>query len=85
MSLKRPDSVGVGQKMMNDSLTKLAYEVDDFIALMIEKHGVDPLILGSCMLARLTLINEHVGSGDDFRQLMLNIPKIKPNKVDTVH
>ena len=54
-------------------------------ALMVEKHGLDPLTLGSCMLARLTLINEHVGSGEDFRQLMLNVPKLKPNKVEVMH
>ena len=71
--------------MTDDTLTKLAYEVDDFIASMVEKHQLDPLTLGSCILARLTLINEHVGSGDDFRELMLNIPKLKPNKVDGVH
>ena len=71
--------------MEDDILLKVIYEVDDFIALMVEKHGLDPLTLGSCMLARLTLINEHVGSGDDFRQLMLNVPKLKPNNVEVMH
>ena len=71
--------------MEDDILLKVIYEVDDFIALMVEKHHLDPLTLGSCILARLTLINEHVGSGEDFRQLMLNVPKLKPNKVEVMH
>ena len=71
--------------MTDDTLAKLAYEVDDFITLMLKKYKYDPLILGSCMLARLTLINEHAGSGDDFRLLMANVPKIEPKTIDVVH
>ena len=71
--------------MTDDTLTKLAYEVDDFIASMVEKHHLDPLTLGSCILARLTLINQHVGSGDDFKELLLRIPDIKSKNIEVMH
>lgn len=71
--------------MKEDNLAKIAYEVDDFIASMIEKHKLDPLTLGSCIMARLVLINQHVGSGDDFKELLLRIPDIKPKSVEVMH
>ena len=71
--------------MTDDNISKLAYEVDDFISLMVVKHKLDPLTLGSVMMARLMLANQYFGSGDDFRQLMLNIPEVKPKAVEAVH
>ena len=71
--------------MTDDNISKLAYEVDDFISLMVVKHKLDPLTLGSVIMARLMLANQYFGSGDDFRQLMLNIPEVKPKVVEAVH
>ena len=71
--------------MTDDAVEKIAYEVDDFISLMVVKHKLDPLTLGSVMMARLMLANQYFGSGDDFRQLMLNIPEVKPKAVEAVH
>jgi hypothetical protein len=71
--------------MTDDTVEKIAYEVDDFISLMVTKHRLDPLILGSVMMARLMLANQYFGSGDDFRQLMLNIPEVKSKVVEAVH
>lgn len=65
---------------MEDGIESIAYEVDEFISTMITKYKIDPLILGSVCLARLVLINEYVGSGDDFRKLASNIPTREVNK-----
>jgi hypothetical protein len=71
--------------MTDDTVEKIAYEVDDFISLMVTKHRLDPLTFGSVMMARLVLANEFFGSGDEFRQLMVNIPAFKPKVIEAVH
>ena len=74
-----------GTNMTDDTVEKIAYEVDDFISLMVTKHRLDPLTLGSVMMARLMLANQYFGSGDDFRKLMLNIPDAKSKVVEAIH
>lgn len=69
----------------DNSIEKIAYQVDDFISLMVTTHKLDPLTLGSVMLARLMLANQFFGSGDEFRQLMINIPEVKPKAAEAVH
>jgi len=69
----------------DNSIEKIAYQVDDFISLMVTKHRLDPLTLGSVMMARLMLANQYFGSGDEFRQLMINIPEVKSRVVEAVH
>jgi len=71
--------------MEDNSIEKIAYQVDDFISLMVTKHKLDPLTLGSVMMARLMLANQYFGSGDEFRQLMINIPEVKPKAIEAVH
>ena len=71
--------------MTDDTVEKLAYQVDDFITLMVTTHKLDPLTLGSVMMARLMLANQYFGSGDEFRQLMINIPEVKPKVAEAVH
>ena len=74
-----------GINMTDDTVEKIAYEVDDFISLMVTKHRLDPLILGSVMMARLMLANQYFGSGDDFKQLMIKASEVKPKAVEAVH
>jgi hypothetical protein len=69
----------------DNSIEKIAYQVDDFISLMVTTHRLDPLTLGSVMMARLMLANQYFGSGDEFRQLMINIPEVKSRVVEAVH
>ena len=69
----------------DNSIEKIAYQVDDFITLMVTTHKLDPLTLGSVMMARLMLANQYFGSGDEFRQLMINIPEVKSRVVEAVH
>ena len=71
--------------MEDDTVEKIAYQVDDFISLMVTTHRLDPLTLGSVMMARLMLANQFFGSGDEFRQLMVNIPEVKSRVVEAVH
>jgi len=75
----------VGLIMEDNTVEKIAYQVDDFISLMVTKHRLDPLTLGSVMMARLMLANQYFGSGDEFRQLMINIPEVKPRVDEAVH
>jgi len=71
--------------MEDDTVEKIAYQVDDFISLMVTKHRLDPLTLGSVIMARLMLANQYFGSGDEFRQLMINIPEVKPKAAEAIH
>jgi hypothetical protein len=63
--------------MTNDKLSKIAYEIDDVISNLITKYDIDPLSFSAIILARLVRANDFVGSGDDFRLIAANIPKIK--------
>jgi hypothetical protein len=69
-----------GINMTDNKIEDIAFEVDTFIFMMINKYGLDPLILSSVMTARLVLANDATGSGDDFRKLLEKIPAFKPNK-----
>ena len=71
--------------MTDNKIEDIAFEVDDFISMMVTKHKLDPLTLGSVMMARLMLANEFFGSGDEFRKLLENIPAFKPKVIDVVH
>ena len=63
--------------MTNDKLSKIAFEIDDVISEFITKYDIDPLSFSAIILARLVRANDFVGSGDDFRLIAANIPKIK--------
>jgi hypothetical protein len=71
--------------LTDNKIEDIAFEVDDFISMMVTKHKLDPLTLGSVMMARLVLANEIFGSGDDFRKLLENIPAFKPKVIEAVH
>jgi len=63
--------------MIDDNISKIAYEIDDVISEFITKYDIDPLSFSTIILARLVRANDFVGSGDDFRLIAANIPKIK--------
>ena len=63
--------------MTDDKLSKIAFEIDDVISEFITKYDIDPLSFSAIILARLVRANDFVGSGDDFRLIAANIPKIK--------
>jgi len=65
--------------LSDDNLKKLAYEVDDIIQSLLEKYQVNPLSLTAVILARIVMTNDFIGSGEDFRELLANVPS--PEKV----
>jgi len=63
--------------MEDDKLSKIAFEIDDVISNLITKYDIDPLSFSAIILARLVRANDFIGSGEDFRLIAANIPKIK--------
>ena len=66
----------------DDVLLKLSSEVDDIIADLVKRYQIDPLSLTAVILARLVLANDFLGSGDDFRKLLANVPDLQPKNSD---
>jgi len=59
---------------MNDSLLEeLSNEIDSTIIDLIEKYKSHPLNISSIILARLVIMNNIAGSGDDFKMLLASI------------
>lgn len=71
--------------MQEDKLSKIAFEIDDIIAELSIKYQVDPLTLTSIMLARIVLANDYIGSGEDFRKLLANVPDKRLSNNEVVH
>ena len=72
--------------MNEDTLNALVEDIDANIAAVMAKHQLGPLLVGSVTLARLMLSNDYMGSGDEFRKLMLEAADKKPyNKETAVH
>jgi hypothetical protein len=59
---------------MNDSLLEeLSSEIDSTIIDLLEKYKSHPLNISSIILARLVIMNNIAGSGDDFKMLLTSI------------
>jgi hypothetical protein len=72
----------------DDVLLKLSSEVDDIIGNLVKRYKMDPLTMTAVILARLVLANDFIGSGDDFRKLLVNLPDTRlknPNISTQVH
>ena len=66
----------------DDVLLKLSSEVDDIIADLVNRYQMNPLSLTAVILARLVLANDFIGSGDDFRKLLADIPNARLKNPD---
>lgn len=70
--------------MTDDILVEVITDLDNNFSEMIEKYKLNPLAFTSIILARILLINENCGTGDDFRQLISEVvlkttpPKSQP-------
>lgn len=69
---------------LQDMVAKIevyAYMTDDFMSELIEATS-SPLVASTIVLSRLMLINDQVGTGDEFRKLMAEVadkyPKDEP-------
>ena len=71
--------------MNDDKLIEMINEVDNTFAVMIEKYQLPPLSFSSIMLARILLINESCGTGQDFRQLLSEVVLKPPRSQEVVH
>ena len=71
--------------MNDDKLIEMIKEVDNTFAVLIEKYQLPPLSFSSIMLARILLINESCGTGQDFRQLLSEVVLKPPRSQEVVH
>ena len=71
--------------MTDDKLLEMIREVDNTFAVLIEKYQLPPLSFSSIILARILLINESCGTGQDFRQLLSEIAVKTPKSQEVVH
>ena len=71
--------------MNDDKLIEMIREVDNTFAVLIEKYQLPPLSFSSIMLARILLINESCGTGQDFRQLLSEVVLKPPRSQEVVH
>ena len=71
--------------MNDDKLIEMIREVDNTFAVLIEKYQLPPLSFSSIILARILLINESCGTGQDFRQLLSEVVLKPPKSQEVVH
>jgi hypothetical protein len=71
--------------MTDDKLLEMIREVDNTFAALIGKYQLPPLSFSSIILARILLINEACGTGQDFRQLLSEIAVKTPKSQEVVH
>ena len=71
--------------MNDDKLIEMIKEVDNTFAVLIEKYQLPPLSFSSIILARILLINESCGTGQDFRQLLSEVVLKPPKNQEVVH
>jgi hypothetical protein len=67
----------------NDKLEEIAFKVDDIITVLIEDYKLDPVSASTIVLARIILINDFIGTGERFRNLITNIPNMRLENEDT--
>ena len=71
--------------MTDDKLLKMINELDATFGDMIGKYQMPPLSFTSIVLARILLINESCGTGQDFRQLLSEVAVKTPKGQEVVH
>jgi hypothetical protein len=62
-----------------DTLNNLVKDIDESLATLMAKHQLGPLLVGSVTLARLMLSNDHMGSGEEFRKLLIEAADKRPH------
>jgi hypothetical protein len=59
--------------MDDNKLRAVIADVDTLITDLILKHQIDALLMSSCVIARLCLLNKEIDGGSDFNQLLTSI------------
>ena len=62
-----------------DTLNNLVEDIDANIAALMAKHQLGPLLVGSVTIARLMLSNDYMGSGEEFRKLLIEAADKRPH------
>lgn len=68
-----------------DALLSIVELSDEFIAEVIQACGNDPLVATSVILSRLVKVNDEVGTGQVFRQLLNEVAERKLEPQHHVH
>ena len=71
--------------MTDDKLIEMITEIDATFCNMVGKYQLPPLSFISIVLARILLINESCGTGQDFRQLLSEVVLKPPKSQEVVH
>jgi hypothetical protein len=62
--------------MTEDEIATITFLVDEFIGETSDRADINPLMLCSIILARITLANDYAGSGDEFRKLLKHVSSL---------
>lgn len=71
--------------MNDDKIVEVAYQTDDFLVKLMTENEMNPLTLGSLLLARLTLANDEFGSGEEWRNVLVYASNKKPKVAEAIH
>ena len=71
--------------MTDDKLLEMISEIDATFGNMVGKYQLPPLSFTSIVLARILLINENCGTGQDFRQLLSEVAVKTPKSQEVMH
>jgi len=71
--------------MTDDKLLEMINEIDATFGNMVGKYQLPPLSFTSIVLARILLINESCGTGQDFRQLLSEVAVKTPKIQEVMH
>ena len=71
--------------MTDDKLLEMITEIDATFGNMVGKYQLPPLSFTSIVLARILLINESCGTGQDFRQLLSEVAVKTPKSPEVMH
>jgi len=70
--------------MTDDKLIEMISEIDATFGNMVGKYQLPPLSFTSIVLARILLINESCGTGQDFRQLLSEVAVKTPKSPEVM-
>jgi hypothetical protein len=72
--------------MIESELVKLTNKVDAALIKWIDQHKIDPLSVSAVAIARMTLLCDSLGIGEEFRKFCLEVGnKPVPDQNGVVH
>ena len=71
--------------MTDNEMIELSRAVDRELMNYAQQYNTTALRLGAIVLARVMLLCDAVGSGDDFRKLCFEVSGVKSHKIESLH